>query len=93
LINSGLGKDMPPLPPFTLKKGWLELSDFSKALWNLVLAGTAAVYCDKVGRRPLFLISVAGMLCSYVVVMALSAGFSNTKHHALGIAVIPFLFM
>ncbi|GFF57333.1 hexose transporter protein [Aspergillus udagawae] len=71
----------------------ITLINSGLALWNLVLAGTAAVYCDKVGRRPLFLISVAGMLCSYVVVMALSAGFSNTKHHALGIAVIPFLFI
>jgi hypothetical protein len=33
------------------------------------------------------------MLCSYAVVMGLSAAFANTHTHALGIAVIPFLFM
>ncbi|KAM0081324.1 hypothetical protein ACKRZS_006509 [Fusarium odoratissimum] len=63
------------------------------SLWNLILAAIAAVNCDKVGRRPLFLTSTAGMLCSYAVVMGLSAGFSNIKEHALGIAVIPFLFI
>jgi hypothetical protein len=69
------------------------MADFPTALWNLVFASSAAVYCDKTGRRPLFLTSVAGMLGSYVVVMGLSAGFANTKHASLGIAVIPFLFM
>ncbi|KAF4218822.1 hypothetical protein CNMCM5878_004418 [Aspergillus fumigatiaffinis] len=71
----------------------ITLINSGLALWNLILAGSAAVYCDKAGRRPLFLTSVAGMLCSYVVVMGLSAGFANTKQHSLGIAVIPFLFI
>ncbi|KAF7171991.1 hypothetical protein CNMCM5623_004250 [Aspergillus felis] len=71
----------------------ITLINSGLALWNLLLAVIAAVYCDTVGRRPLFLTSVAGMLCSYVVVMGLFAGFANTKHHALGIAVIPFLFI
>ncbi|EWZ38810.1 hypothetical protein FOCG_05200 [Fusarium oxysporum f. sp. radicis-lycopersici 26381] len=71
----------------------ITLINAGLALWNLILAAIAAVNCDKVGRRPLFLTSTAGMLCSYAVVMGLSAGFSNIKEHALGIAVIPFLFI
>ncbi|KAJ4176362.1 hypothetical protein NW755_014451 [Fusarium falciforme] len=71
----------------------ITLINASLALWNLILAATAAVNCDKAGRRPLFLTSTAGMLCSYVVVMGLSAGFANTKDRPLGIAVIPFLFI
>ncbi|KAF7133885.1 hypothetical protein CNMCM5793_005351 [Aspergillus hiratsukae] len=71
----------------------ITLINCGLALWNLIFASSAAVYCDKVGRRPLFLASVAGMLGSYVVVMGLSAGFANTKHASLGIAVIPFLFI
>ncbi|EEU33847.1 uncharacterized protein NECHADRAFT_55951 [Fusarium vanettenii 77-13-4] len=71
----------------------ITLINVGLAIWNLILAAAAAVNCDKVGRRPLFLLSTAGMLCSYAVVMGLSAGFANTKTKALGIAVIPFLFI
>ncbi|CAG8898347.1 unnamed protein product [Penicillium egyptiacum] len=71
----------------------ITLINAGLALWNLILAGIAAVYCDKAGRRPLFLGSVAGMFCSYIIVMGLSAGFANTKQASMGIAVIPFLFI
>ncbi|RSL53227.1 hypothetical protein CEP54_010483 [Fusarium duplospermum] len=70
----------------------IQITLINVAVWNLILAAAAAVNCDKVGRRPLFLLSTAGMLCSYAVVMGLSAGFANTKTKALGIAVIPFLY-
>ncbi|KAL2129614.1 hypothetical protein VTI74DRAFT_7529 [Chaetomium olivicolor] len=71
----------------------ITLINAGLALWNLILAAIAAVNCDKTGRRPLFLTSTLGMLCSYAVVMGLSAGFANTKDRPLGIAVIPFLFV
>ncbi|KAH7168190.1 hexose transporter protein [Fusarium sp. MPI-SDFR-AT-0072] len=71
----------------------ITLINAGLALWNLILAALAAVYCDKAGRRRLFLTSTAGMLCSYVVVMGLSAGFANTKSKPIGTAVIPFLFI
>ncbi|RAL08764.1 hexose transporter protein [Aspergillus homomorphus CBS 101889] len=71
----------------------ITLINAGLAIWNLILAGITAVFCDKVGRRPLFLMSIVGMLCSYIVVMGLSAGFANTKNHSMGVAVIPFLFI
>ncbi|OWZ55894.1 hexose transporter protein [Cryptococcus neoformans 125.91] len=71
----------------------ITLINAGLALWNLILAGTAAVFCDKFGRRPLFLTSTLGMLCSYAVVMGLSAGFAKTKQQSIGTAVIPFLFI
>ncbi|PLB53257.1 hexose transporter protein [Aspergillus steynii IBT 23096] len=71
----------------------ITLINAGLALWNFLIAGCAAVLCDKAGRRPLFLASLVGMLCSYALVMGLSAGFSNTKNHSMGIAVIPFLFI
>lgn len=85
---------MRALVRFSLTLGTSRaLANVSIALWNLILAAIAAVNCDKTGRRPLFLTSTLGMLCSYAVVMGLSAAFANTHTHALGIAVIPFLFM
>lgn len=47
---------------------------------------------DKVGRQTLFLASLIGMLCSYIVVTSLSGSFAVTKHSGVGIAVIPFLY-
>lgn len=87
LINAGLGE-------LTAKSNRLaKIADIVKALWNLILAALAAIYCDKAGRRPLFLTSTVGMLASYAVLMGLSAGFASTSNRQMGIAVIPFLFM
>ncbi|KAJ5462934.1 sugar transporter [Penicillium sp. IBT 31633x] len=71
----------------------ITLINAGLALWNLILASITSVYCDKAGRRPLFLGSITGMFCSYIIVMGLSAGFANTKQASMGIAVIPFLFI
>lgn len=71
----------------------ITLINAGLALFNLILAGLSAIYCDKIGRRPLFLISVTGMLCSYAAIMGLSAGFAKTKNSSTGIAVIAFLFI
>lgn len=81
LINASLGE----CPPLTRP-------DFA-AIWNLLWAGAAALNVDKIGRRPLFLISILGMLVSYGVIMGLSAGFATTKKSSLGVAVVPLLFM
>lgn len=59
----------------------------------MIVATTVAQFVDKIGRRPLWLTSTTGMLCSYCVITALSAIFAKTKHAPTGIAVIPFLFI
>lgn len=64
-----------------------------KAIWNLILAFGAAINVERFGRRPLFLVSIVGMLISYGFVMGLSAGFATSKKPGLGMAVIPFLFL
>ncbi|KAH9875143.1 hypothetical protein J1614_004633, partial [Plenodomus biglobosus] len=71
----------------------ITLINAGLALFNLILAGLSAIYCDRIGRRPLFLISVVGMLCSYAAIMGLSAGFAITKNSSMGVAVIVFLFI
>lgn len=62
-------------------------------LWNLIWAVAAAVSVEKIGRRPLFLTSAATMLASYIVITGLSGSFANTGNSAVGIAVIPLLFV
>ncbi|KAH7006786.1 general substrate transporter [Ilyonectria destructans] len=63
------------------------------AIWNLILAFGAALNVERFGRRPLFLVSILGMLVSYSLVMGFSAGFASTRKSGLGIAVIPSLFL
>ncbi|WWC89935.1 uncharacterized protein L201_004864 [Kwoniella dendrophila CBS 6074] len=63
------------------------------AIWNLILSTTAALNVERFGRRPLFLISIIGMLFSYCFVMGFSAGFATTHKKSLGSAVIPMLFL
>ncbi|KAH6621712.1 sugar transporter [Boeremia exigua] len=62
-------------------------------IWNLILAISAAATTDSVGRRPLFLISSAGMLVCFVSISGLSGGFASTGSSSIGLAVIPFLFL
>lgn len=63
-------------------------------IWNLILSTTAALNCDRTGRRPLYLIATVGMLCSFIVVMGLSGAYAEQgQHKAIGLAVIPFLFI
>ncbi|KAH8822939.1 hexose transporter-like protein [Flagelloscypha sp. PMI_526] len=63
------------------------------ATWNLLVAASVAQHVDRIGRRPLWLISTGGMLISYCIITALSATFAKTQKSGTGIAVIPFLFI
>ncbi|KAH7127621.1 hexose transporter protein [Dactylonectria macrodidyma] len=62
-------------------------------IWNLILSTTAGLNCDRVGRRPLWLTSNIGMLFTFAIVMGLSGAYANEGGKALGLAVIPFLFI
>ncbi|KAL1407899.1 hypothetical protein Q8F55_007335 [Vanrija albida] len=62
-------------------------------IWNLFLAGGAALTIERFGRRPLFLASTTGMLISMVVITGCSAAFSKTGNSSAGIAVVAFLFL
>lgn len=62
-------------------------------LTTVIISTVVAQFVDKIGRRPLWLTSTAGMLGSYIVITALSATFANTGQQAAGTAVIPFLFI
>ncbi|KAF5027833.1 hypothetical protein F66182_60 [Fusarium sp. NRRL 66182] len=62
-------------------------------VWNLFVAIGAATLVDRLGRRPLFLISSVGMLISYVLISGLSGSFATTGKAATGLAVVPFLYI
>ncbi|KAF4536491.1 Sugar transporter [Lasiodiplodia theobromae] len=63
--------------------------------WNLLCATFSAVYLvDRLGRRPLFLLSCGGMLACYVAISALAGVYDGGKGAAgVGVAVIPMLFL
>ena len=62
-------------------------------IWNLILAVLAAALVDRLGRRPLFLISSIGMLISFVLISGLSGGFATTGVGSIGLPVVPFLYI
>ncbi|KAH7127611.1 general substrate transporter [Dactylonectria macrodidyma] len=61
--------------------------------WNLIISTLAAIYVDRVGRRPLWLASTGGMLITFSVVMGLSAEYAKSSRKSVGAAAIPFLFL
>ncbi|KAE9570491.1 Lactose permease [Colletotrichum fructicola] len=63
-------------------------------IWNLILSTSAALSVDRVGRRPLWLTSTIGMFFSFIVVMGLSGAYDTQgQKKAVGLAVVPFLFV
>ncbi|KAJ0359923.1 hypothetical protein COL154_007975 [Colletotrichum chrysophilum] len=61
--------------------------------WNLIVAEIAGLYVEDFGRRPIFFVSMLGMIISCSFVMGFSAGFAETGTTALGVAAVPFLFL
>ncbi|KAF4976380.1 hypothetical protein FZEAL_6941 [Fusarium zealandicum] len=62
-------------------------------IWNLILAVGAAACVDRFGRRPLFLLSSVGMLASFIIISGLSGSFAMSGKSAVGVAVVPFLYI
>ncbi|KAJ5730367.1 uncharacterized protein N7483_004875 [Penicillium malachiteum] len=62
-------------------------------IFNFIVAGSAALLVDRLGRRTLFLWSAVGMLISFVIWTACSAVFDSTGANSLGNTVITFVFI
>jgi len=48
---------------------------------------------ERYGRRPLFLISLAGQLFCFIMLTGLAGGYDTTKIPAMGVSIVPFIFI
>jgi len=62
-------------------------------IWNLIAAVSAAVICERAGRRTLFLTSNAGMLLAWAIWTALVATYVLNNDIAAGKAVVFMIFV
>jgi len=63
------------------------------SMWGFIMAMVGSFLCDRVGRRPLFIISTAGMLLFFTLQTVCSAIYANTGNHAAGNAVVAIIFL
>jgi sugar porter (SP) family MFS transporter len=64
------------------------------ALLSLIVSISAAVLVDKVGRRPLFLTSVTGMVISFILWTIMAAEYENhNQKQSFGIGQIVFVWI
>ncbi|KAL2064513.1 hypothetical protein VTL71DRAFT_3650 [Oculimacula yallundae] len=77
----------------TGQKQKLGLS-IGNALLSLIVSIGAAFLVDRVGRRPLFLVSVTGMVISFVIWTTMAAEYeSHNQQQSFGIAQIVFVWI
>jgi len=63
------------------------------AAFNMVASLTFGVFSEYIGRRPMWIISNAGMGFGFCFIMGFAAAFANTGNTGFGLAVIPFIFI
>ncbi|KAH7349496.1 lactose permease [Plectosphaerella cucumerina] len=71
----------------TLINGILQIYNW------LIATFLGALMVDRLGRRPLFLISTAGMLASYIAWTGLTSYFVESRNEGAGRAVVAFIFI
>jgi len=62
-------------------------------IWNMILAVGGGLFCERIGRRTLFLASNVGMLIFFTLQTVCSARFAITQNPAAAHAVIAFIFL
>lgn len=63
------------------------------SVWNLLCSLAGAFLADRIGRRPLWLISFVGMICANVPLTISSAMYKNHGSDAAAYTTIVFLFL
>jgi uncharacterized protein involved in response to NO len=69
------------------------LTSAGQTIWAFLVAFTACMFVDRVGRRPLFLGAAIGMLIAFSVWTACSAIYAQTGNDRAGSAVIAMIFL
>jgi sugar porter (SP) family MFS transporter len=62
-------------------------------IWNCLVATTMCFFVDRFGRRPLFLVSTAGMCMCFVIWTILSERFEATHVKGNGSGVVAMIFL
>ncbi|GAA5989632.1 hypothetical protein JCM10908_000561 [Rhodotorula pacifica] len=62
-------------------------------VFNLLMAGGGAALVERLGRRPLWMISTGAMLVCFAGLLGTSAGFAKTNHTSVGFASVAFIFL
>ncbi|RDW63610.1 hypothetical protein BP6252_11155 [Coleophoma cylindrospora] len=62
-------------------------------IWNWVIAASAALLVERMGRRTLFRVSTIGMLVIFTTWTVCSAVYSEMHSHAAATAVLVFIFI
>jgi len=76
----------------TNKNTQLLISAFL-SMWSLCWAVAGGLYCDRFGRRTLFLVSTAGMLLFFTLQTICSSLYAQHGNAAAGNAVVAFIFL
>ncbi|KKY18011.1 putative hexose transporter protein [Phaeomoniella chlamydospora] len=62
-------------------------------IFNFITAVTMCFFVDKIGRRKLFLMSTAGMLCAFIIWTICSARYSISENRAAAKAVVGMIYI
>jgi len=62
-------------------------------IMGLIVSTTCALLCDRVGRRPLFLVATLGMLICFIFWTVCSAIYQDSGNAGAGKAVVAFIWL
>jgi MFS family permease len=60
------------------------------AILSLIVSITCSMYCDKIGRRPLFLAATTGMLLNFMAMTIIGWSYTQNPTSGKGIAFVCF---
>lgn len=62
-------------------------------IWNFLVSIAGACLADKIGRRPLWMISLVGMICANIGITIVSAVYDKNGSKGTAYMVVVFIFL